>query len=48
MNHILDEIKSTAGWAQLIQILLIHSSTVFKISVKSLPDSYYSMLIMHS
>ena len=35
------------GRARLIQTRLIQSSTLFEVSVRSLPDSYYFTFKMH-
>ena len=33
------------GWARLIRTRLIRSSTLFQVSVKSLPNSYHFMFL---
>ena len=39
---------ASTGRERLIRIRLIQSSTLFEVSVKSLPDSYHFMFKMHS
>ena len=40
-------VKQATGLARLTRTRLIRSSTLFEVSVKTLPDSYHFMFKMH-